>query len=72
VLSPSEHTPAVERKIAAYLRGGVEVVWVVDGRRRTVTIHRRDVEPLVIPDDGELDGGEVVPGFRLPISEIFA
>ena len=45
---------------------------VVDGRRRTVTIHRRDVEPLVIPDDGELDGGEVVPGFRLPISEIFA
>ena len=71
VLSPCEHGPAIGRKIAAYLDAGVAVVWVVDSRRRSVTVHRFGRDPLNIPESGELDGDDVAPGFRLKVAEIF-
>jgi Uma2 family endonuclease len=75
VLSPSERPAAVRAKIADYLRLGVRAVWVVDPARRTVRIHsrmgRRTSEALLAEDD-TLDGGEVVPGCRCRIAELFA
>jgi len=75
VLSPSERPAAVRAKIADYLRLGVRAVWVVDPARRTVRIHsrvgRRTTEALLAEND-TLDGGEVVPGFRCRIAELFA
>jgi Uma2 family endonuclease len=75
VLSPSDRPAAVRAKIADYLKLGVRAVWVVDLARRTVRIHsragRRTSEALLAEDD-TLDGGEVVPGFRCRIADLFA
>jgi Uma2 family endonuclease len=74
VLSPSERPAAVRAKVADYLRLGVRAVWVVDPARRIVRIHSRvgrRASAALLAEDDLLDGGEVVPGFRCRIAELF-
>ena len=40
-------------------------------RTRTVMVHRPGVLAVTLTGGDVLDGGDVLPGFRLPLSEIF-
>ncbi|GAB4518196.1 MAG: hypothetical protein OHK0046_25640 [Anaerolineae bacterium] len=60
----------LRRKIMAYLAAGV-VVWVVDAEARTVEIYQTGEAPVVLSDTETIDGGDILPGFILPLSEIF-
>ncbi len=71
VLSPEDRAGKVLRKITEYLNAGVPLVWVLDHEDRTVTIHRPKQTPVVLRDDAELTGDDVLPGFRWPISRFF-
>lgn len=71
VLSPSNSANSMDEKLAVYLGAGVRLVWVVDPRRRTVAVHRPGREPEVMWEGDDLDGEDVVPGFRLPVAELF-
>src|SRR5579864_1333116 len=75
VLTPSSLPREMRTKVADYLTFGVGAVWVVDPARRTVRVHsrvgRRTSEVLLAEDD-MLDGGDVVPGFRCRIAELFS
>jgi Uma2 family endonuclease len=72
VISPSERRGQVMRKVRKYLEGGVRLLWLVNPRRRTVTVYTPGVEPRILTDTDELDGGDVLPGFRLAVAAIFA
>jgi Uma2 family endonuclease len=71
VLSPSDRYSAVSRKVSQYLAAGTGLVWVVDPFNRTVAVYRPDREVIELPEDGTLDGEDVVPGFRLALTEIW-
>jgi Uma2 family endonuclease len=71
VLSPGNTRREIATKIGEYLAAGGRAVWVVDPRRRTVTVHRPEREPETVSRDEVLDGGTVLPGFRLPVVHIF-
>lgn len=72
VVSPTDRYSEVEEKVATWLAHGTRLVLVVDPRRRTVTVHRSptQVQRLTVADT--LDGAEVVPGWTLPVRELFA
>ncbi len=72
VLSPDDRPAEVAAKVADWLASGCLAVWLVDPAKQTVTIHRREVSAQVLGASDELDGGDVLPGFRLPAAEIFA
>lgn len=72
VISPSNRARAVREKIAEYFSAGVRQVWIVYPRRRNVAVHLSPSDVRVLSEDDELDGGDVVPGFRLPVTDIFA
>jgi Uma2 family endonuclease len=72
VVSPSQSRRYVEEKVAIYLETGTRLVWVVHPLSRTVTAYAPDEEPQTVTADGVLDGGEVLPGFRLPVKDIFS
>jgi Uma2 family endonuclease len=75
VLTPSSRPGEMRVKVADYLRLGVRAVWVVDPARRTVCIHsraRRRAGAVLLAEDGLLDGGEVLPGFRCRVAELFS
>lgn len=72
VLSPSDTVYEVEEKVAAWLAAGTSMVWVLNPKQRTLHVHRPNASLRVLSESDVLDGQDVVPGFRIKISEIFA
>ncbi|MER3438302.1 MAG: hypothetical protein C4346_12355 [Chloroflexota bacterium] len=71
VASPSNSEAKILQKISIYLANGVRAVWLVRPGPRTVTIFRPDGPEVILTGDQELDGGDILPGFRLPIARLF-
>ena len=72
VISPNDRYTEVEEKVADWLAAGTRMVVVVNPRNKTVRVHssRTDVVTLAITDT--LDGKDVVPGWQMPLSDIFS
>jgi Uma2 family endonuclease len=71
VISPSERRGRIATKVREYLDSGVRSLWLVNPRRRTVTVYGQDRVERVLSESEELDGGDVLPGFRIPVADIF-
>jgi Uma2 family endonuclease len=72
ILSPSDVLEQVHEKVDDYLRSGVRLVWVIDPHDRTVVIYRPGEEPELVNVRQELSGEPYLPGFRVPVAQIFA
>jgi Uma2 family endonuclease len=59
-------------KVAMYLQAGVRLVWLVNPATRMVVEFRPEMEPVTRIAGHILDGGDVLPGFTIPVAEIFA
>ena len=70
VVSPNDRAAEVTGKALAWLDAGVRLVWVVDPEIRTVTVYRRDGVTVLRAGD-VLDGEDVLPGFVLPLPELW-
>ena len=71
VASPSDTAAEMARKVAEYLAAGSQRVWVVYPQTRRVLIHRTDGSVLTYEGDDVITDEELLPGFSLPLSEIF-
>ena len=71
VLSPDDRAKKVNEKIDDWLASGASAVWVVNPKRRIVTVHRSQKETQTLLEDDELDGQDVVSGFRCRVADIF-
>lgn len=72
VVSPSDSPREVHRKVLRYLDTGVQLVWVIWPDERTVMVYPADRAPRELDERDELDGEDVLPGFRVRVSELFA
>lgn len=59
-------------KLIFCLANGVRLIWVVDPRAELVLILRPDADPAVLQVGDILDGGDVLPGFSVPVADIMA
>lgn len=71
ILSPDDRPSETLAKVDEYLTLGVRLVWVVEPDEESATAYRRWAVPVTIGIDEELDGGDVVPGFRCPLRRVF-
>jgi len=71
VLSPTDRTNKVNRRIAQFLRWGAKVVWLLDPEERTLTIYRSDRAPEVLDDAQEVIGEGPLDGFRCRVADFF-
>jgi Uma2 family endonuclease len=71
VLSPSNTHREMERKLRDYFSTGVRLVWYIDPELRSARIYSGPDEFRVVNYQGSLDGGEVLPGFTVPLGELF-
>jgi Uma2 family endonuclease len=71
VISPSQSGPSVEDKTAVYLAAGVRLIWIIDPERRTVRVHRGSGSESLLNERDEMDGEDVLPGFKLPVAQLF-
>lgn len=68
VVSPGDRYTEIEEKTLDWLRAGARAVVVVDPRTRSVRVHRSS-GAVTVADVLEVD--DVVPGWRLPLDELF-
>jgi len=71
VLSPDDRASEVLAKVNDWLTAGCLAVWVVDPAKRTVSVYGQQGQVATLSGHDELSGGDVLPGFRLSIAEIF-
>lgn len=73
VLSRGDDVSEVDKKILQYQRSGVRLVWVIHPAIQAMDVYRlRDglkLQRLLLED--ELDGEDVIPGFKLNVSRLF-
>ncbi len=72
VVSPNDRPAEVEEKVATWLAYGTRMVVVVYPGERRVRIHRPERPPHDLGETDAIDGEDVVPGWRLPLAELFA
>jgi Uma2 family endonuclease len=71
VLSPSERSGQVSKKVSQWLFFGAKQVWVVNPKTRTVDVHELDKEAVTFSEGEVLEGGDLLPGFEIPVSRLF-
>jgi Uma2 family endonuclease len=71
VLSKSNSKAEINRKLGEYFQAGVRLAWVVDPKKRIVRVYTSADQSVVKQDQDSLDGGDVLPGFSLPLAQIF-
>lgn len=72
VLSESNTAKEMDQKLKEYFASGTRLAWIIDPPSRTVAVYTSPAKPPQILDDAaELDGGNVLPGFVLPVADLF-
>lgn len=72
LLNKSNTRKEMERKLDEYLRAGVRLVWHVDPETRAAKVYDAGGGVRELTETDELDGGDVLPGFRLRLADWFA
>lgn len=71
ILSESNRSGEMRRKLREYFESGVKLYWVVDPKKSTVTVYEGPKTSRTLRSGDTLDGGTVLPGFTMPLGEIF-
>jgi Uma2 family endonuclease len=71
VLSKSNTRAEMARKLQEYYRVGSRLVWFVDPPTKSVTVYTSPTKSKVLTAGDMLDGGKVLPGFKLPVESLF-
>jgi Uma2 family endonuclease len=72
VLSPTNTSAEMRRKRREYFEAGVQVVWMVDPRTRRVDVFTTPENSLEFSEKDTLDAGDVLPGFKLVLRDVFS
>ena len=71
VISPTDRYTEVEEKVSDWLDAGTIAVIVVDPRRRSVKVHRSPTDVVVLTEADVLSVDDTVPGWQMPVKDIF-
>jgi Uma2 family endonuclease len=71
VLSPSDRPSDVVAKVEMYQEAGIPLIWLVDPEQTTITVIAAGRPTAVLRAGDALDGGDVLPGFTVPVATLF-
>lgn len=71
VKAPTDSKRAMRNKAEIYLAFGTQMVWLVFPDERLVEVYMSDHDVIEVRAGGTLDGGELLPGFKLAVNDIF-
>ena len=71
VKSPGNSHPEMAAKAQMWLSYGSQQVWVADPPTVTITVYRPNAAPVTLGEGDVLDGGDLLPGFSIPVWRLF-
>jgi Uma2 family endonuclease len=72
VVSPSQSLSELIDKAQEFLRAGTRLAWIVDPSRQCVLVCTPPDHVRVLHEADTLEGGDVLPGFAVPVAAVFA
>lgn len=72
VLSPGNTAKEMARKRREYFHAGCRLVWIIDPDKRTAAVYTNPKSKTMLKETDLLNGGDVLPGFELPLQTLFA
>lgn len=71
IISPSEDWDEALRKVEEYFAAGAQRVWHLFPETQRAVVYRSPGETTEYEAQDELDGGELLPGFRCRVADLF-
>ena len=71
IVSPDQLVAKLKRRLVHSTSNGCPLGVLVHSERKTIDLYRPGRPPERLAADGILDGDPVLPGFRLPVAEVF-
>jgi Uma2 family endonuclease len=72
IISKGNTRAEMTRKVREYFEAEARLVWLIYPKSKTARVYSAPRDWIEIGHEGVLDGGDVLPGFRLPFRELFA
>lgn len=73
IVSPNDKFSEVLEKVDLYLQDGVRLIWVIDMKRKNVLIYTPEGDsPRTLKGEAVLSGEDVITGFEIKLSDLFA
>ena len=70
-MTPDESDAVTSQKVDLYLAHGTQFVWVIESHKLQASVHSPEQTARTLSKNMELDGGDVLPGFRMRVGELF-
>ena len=70
VISEGNTKAEMARKVREFFEAGVVLVWLIDPKKRTARVFSTVEQSVLIRADQALDGGDVLPGFVIRLSDL--
>jgi Uma2 family endonuclease len=70
-VSPTNLAEEIDSKITDYFQSGVRLVWVFYPDSGRVYVYQSPTQVSIVERTDTLDGGEVLPGLRLPMAQLY-
>ncbi len=71
VQSPTDSIQKMREKAQYYLANGTLLVWLVYPKKRVIEVYHANGEIQILVEGDTLTGGDVLPGFSMPVAEVF-
>jgi Uma2 family endonuclease len=71
VISPHDLADEIIQKLTEYFQAGVQLVWIIYPQQRLVYVYESPTRVRGLSQADDLDGGAVLPGFRVPLANLF-
>ena len=72
VLSDTNTAAEMHQKRREYFESGTRLAWSIEQEARTVAVYHAAADPTrVLHESDALDGEQVVPGFTMPVADLF-
>lgn len=72
IVSKTNTANDIQDKILDYFQHGVDLVWIIYPKTRTIQVYEGLKNIRFLDEKDTLEGGQVLPGFRLPVQDLFA
>jgi Uma2 family endonuclease len=72
IKSLSDRYIGMRQKAAYYIGNGARMVWLIFPEKRLVEVYKPDADIEILNENDTLSAGDVIPGFTMPVHEIFA
>src|SRR5262245_9572005 len=72
VVSPNDEPKEIEQKVKEYLKYGTRLVRVMYSDSKEVKVYAPGQKTKTLKIGDTLEGGDVLPGFKLPVRDIFS